>query len=139
MLASFLAALSAAIITINVLQTWTAYPQLPDRVPLGFAFNGEVRSRGPRAMIWFTVGLQIAIAALMWASGYALATHAPGTHGTLTGFLIFTVIFNAMLWRVQTLLIFAAKSGRDRVPMSGFLLVFGVCVVLILIDAFAIG
>lgn len=136
---SFCAALAAALIVINVVQTWAVYPQLPDRVPLQFNWNGVPRTYGPRASIWLVVFIQLVVGIGMVFTGYALATHAPGTHGSLTGFVIFTVLFNAMLWRVQRLLISAAKSGGNRVPMSGFLLFCGVCLVLILIDAFAIG
>lgn len=138
-LVSFCAALAAAIIAVNVAQTWAAYPQLPDRVALQFDWNGAPRSYGPRWTIWFVVMLQVAVAIGMAFTGYALANHAPGVHGTLKGFAIFCVLFNALLWRVQTLLLSAAKSGEKRVPMTGFWLFFGVWFALILIDGFAIG
>lgn len=139
MLIEFSAALAAAIICINVFQTFVAYPQLPDRVPLQFEWSGEIRTYGPRIVIWFVVVLQIALAVGMVFTGYALVNHAPGVHGTPQGFAIFAVLFNVMLWRVQSLLISAAKSPQKRVSMSGFALFFGVCVALILIDAFVIG
>ncbi|HET9095675.1 MAG TPA: DUF1648 domain-containing protein [Candidatus Baltobacteraceae bacterium] len=134
---SFCAALAAALIVINLVQTWAAYPQLPDRVALQFNWDGTPRSYWPRWTIWFVVVLQIVLAAGMAFSAYAIANHAPGVHGTLQGFAIFAVLFNALLWRVQRMLISGARE--NRLTMKGFLLFFAVWFALFLIDVFAIG
>lgn len=139
MFVAFCAALAAALIVVNVAQTWAAYPRLPDRVALQFEWNGVPRSYGPRWTIWFAVILQIFLGIGMAFTAYAMANHAPGVHGTPRGFAIFAVLFNALLWRVQTLLLSAAKSGASRVPMNGFLMFFAVWFALLLIDVFAVG
>jgi hypothetical protein len=139
MLLSFLAAVSAAIVVITFGQTWAAYPALPDRVPLGLAWNGVPRGFGPRPMIWLIVAVQIFAACVMAFADYAIATHQPGTHGTLLGSLIASVCVLAILWRAQMLLIASAKSGASRVPMNGFLTFCGAMMVLLLIDVFVIG
>lgn len=136
---SFCAALAAALVVITIVQTWAAYPQLPDRVALQFELNGAPRSYGPRWTIWVPVLIQVLIGIGMAFTGYAIATHAPGVHGTLTGFSIFTVLFNALIWRVQTLLLSAAKSAEYRLPMKRFWPFVAVWIALILVDAIVIG
>lgn len=138
MFVSFCAALAAALIAVNVAQTWAAYPQLPDRVALQLDWNGATRSYGPRATIWLTVIIQTFVGIAMAFTGYSMANHAPGVHGSLTGFAIFSVLFNALLWRVQALLLFAAKSAPSRVPMNGFWLFVAAWTAFTVIDAFAI-
>ncbi len=139
MLLSFLAALAAAIVFITFVQTWGAYGALPDRVPLGLTWNGVPRSLGPRPMIWVIVAAQIFAACIMAYADYAIATHAPGAHGSLLGSLLASVCVLAILWRAQTLLIASAKHGNSPVPMGGFWVTFGFLMLIVLIDVFAIG
>jgi len=108
-------------------------------VPMGLNYDGSVRGTWPRPMIWFTVGVQVLVACAMLYAGQAIASGAPGTHGTLRGLTVTAVCVNAIIWRVQTLLISVAKSPRNAVPMRGFWLFFGVCFAVILLDAFLIG
>lgn len=135
----FCAALAGAAMVMTVVQTWAAYPGLPSQVPLGLDWKGAARSLAPRPMIWFIVVIQIFIAAVILFAGYAIATHMPGTHGTLPGLSIFSVLLMAMMWRVQMLLISAAKSGGKPVPMNGFWKFLAAWVVLALLDVFLIG
>lgn len=138
LLISFLAALAAAIVVITIAQTAAAYSNLPREVPMQFNWDGTIRSTGSRPMIWFTVVIQIFVACVMAAVGYAMATSQPGTHGSVLGLSITAVCVNAIIWRVQTMLISSALSGAKRVPMSGFLAFFVPGFALILIAAFAI-
>jgi hypothetical protein len=138
MLVSFLAAAAAAIILITVAQTLIAYPSLPNRVPLGLAWNGAPRGFGPRPMIWLIVAVQIFAACIMAYADYAIATHQPGAHGTLLGSLIASVGVFAMLWRGQMLMISSAKSGGSPVPMNGFFSFLAVGMSIVLFAAFVI-
>lgn len=134
---SFCAALAAALIVLTVVQTWAAYPQLPARVALQFNWNGTPRSYWPRWTIWFVVVLQVLLGIGMASTGYAIASHAPGVHGSLQGFAIFAVLFNVLLWRVQAMLLSAAHV--QRLQMTGFWLFFAAWFALLLIDVFALG
>lgn len=138
-LVSFLVALAAAIITLTIVQTAAAYSSLPAQVPMGLNYDGSVRGTWPRPMIWFTVGVQLLVACVMVYAGQAIVSGAPGTHGTLRGLTITAVCVNAIIWRVQMLLISAAKSSGNAVPMRGFWLFLGACLALTFLDAFLIG
>lgn len=137
-LISFLAALAAAIIVITIAQTAAAYPNLPAQVPVGFEWNGNLRNRGPRPMIWLVPAVQILVACVSAFAGYGIATQQPGTHGSLLGLSIAGVAIFSMMWRVQSLLLSAAQTAECRLPASRFLPFFVVCFVVLLIDAFAI-
>lgn len=138
MLISFLAALAVAIVVLTFVQTLAAYPTLPDRVPTGFYWDGTPRGYGPRAFVWFIVGVQIFAACVMAYADYAIATNAPGTHGSLLGSLIVSVCVLAILWRGQMLVISCAKSGASRARMNGFWTFLVVGMSIVLIDVFAI-
>lgn len=119
--------------------TIVAYPKLPDTVPLHLDWQGSIDNSGPRWMIFLLPVLSVVVSGMMAFAGYAIATHAPGTHGTLLGFAIVAVCVMALLWRAQALLISVAKSGGNRVSMRGFWMFFAVWMLIVLIDAFAIG
>jgi hypothetical protein len=136
---SFFFALAAALMVVNVAQTLLAYSALPERVPTGLNADGSARGFGPRPMIWLIVAIQAAAACVMVYVGYAIATHAPGTHGSLFGFSIFTGLFNAFMCRVQALMISAANAGGKPLPMRGFWLFSGGWLAAVLLDAFLIG
>jgi uncharacterized protein DUF1648 len=138
LLVSFFAALAAAIVAMTILHTAASYSSLPPEVPMQFNWDGTVRSTASRPMIWFTVVIQVFVSCVMLAAGYAIATNQPGAHGSLLGLSIVAVCVNAIIWRVQTMLVSSAISGAKRVPMSGFLVFFVPCFALILIAAFAI-
>jgi len=138
MLLAFLAALAVAIVVLTFVQTLSAYPTLPDRVPTGFYWDGTARGYGPRPFIWFVVAVQVFAGCIMAFADYAVATDAPGTHGSLLGSLIASVCVLAILWRAQMLMISCAKSGASRVPMNGFWTFLVVGMSIVLIDVFAI-
>ena len=138
MLASFLAALAAAIAAITAVQTWAAYSSLPQRVPVGLDAYGYPRSMGPRPVIWLIVAVQLSILVLMAYSDYALATHAPGTHGSLLGGSIISTAVMALMWRVQMLLLSSAKSGGNPVPMNGFWIFFAAFMAIVAFDVIVI-
>lgn len=138
LLESFLAALSAAIVVMTIVQTAAAYPSLPDRVPLNFGWDGRPRGYGPRAAIWFIVAVQIFAASVMAFADYALATHAPGTHGTLLGSLVASVPALTMFWGAQRVLISCAKNGEAFVQTRRFAGLVAVSIALVLLAAFAI-
>lgn len=133
-----LAGLDAVIIAITIAMTLAAYPTLPARVPVQFNWDGSVRSFGSRLFILLPVAIQLVCAVFMAYCGYGLATHAPGTHGTLPGFLLFTVCFNALLWRTEKFLITAA-NGAGAPAMRGFFVWVAVFMVAVLLDARFIG
>lgn len=85
-------------------------------------------------LIWYVPVTQVVVAGIMAAIGLGVVQHA--TEGFL-GFLVFALCVNVMIWRVQTMLLSAAKSGANRVPMPGFVLLSCVCFALMLIAAFA--
>lgn len=138
LLVSFFAALAAAIVAITVAQTAMAYSSLPAQVPKQFQWDGTVLSTWARPKIWVAVIVQILADGVMLFGGYAIATKMPGTHGSLLGLSIVAVCVNAAIWRVQSMLISAAISGSNRVPMFGFSVFFGACFAMILFAAFAI-
>lgn len=138
MLASFFAALAAALVAITVAQTAAAYPVLPARVPMGFDYDGTVRF-APRPMIWFMIFVQAAVAAVIAYAGRAIAVNAPGTHGSLLGLSIVAACVMAMMWRLQSLMLCAAKSGEKRVSLRGFWLFSSACFAVVLFAVFAIG
>lgn len=124
MLLSFFAALAAAIVVMTFVQTLAEYPALPERVPLGFAWNGIPNRFGPRPAIWMLPVVEVLCVAIFAFAGYALANDWPGAHGSLRGMVVFAPCELAILWRAQSLIISAAKSGEKHVPMGGFWLFF---------------
>jgi hypothetical protein len=139
MLVAFFTALAAAFVVFNIAQTAAAYAQLPARVPMGLNADGSARSFGPRPFIWFTIVAQLLVACVMAYADYAIATHQPGTHGTLLGASIVSVLIMALIWRVQGLLIASARNGGKPVSMRGFWMFFVVWIAALLFDVFAIG
>jgi hypothetical protein len=139
LLTEFLLALTVAFFLFNVAQTWLAYPTLPERVPTGLNFDGTARGFAPRPVIWFVVIIQAVVLGGIAFSDYAIATHQPGTHGTLLGSSIASTAIMALIWRVQRLLISAARSDSKAVPMGGFWASVIVVISIVLIAAFAIG
>jgi uncharacterized membrane protein len=127
------AAAVTGIILVTVAQTREAYPRLPERVPIHIGPAGNIDGYGPKGMIWMLVGVQITVAMIEVAAGFALASNAPHTHGSPLGLAVIAVCVTALLWRVQNLLVAAATSGETSVPMRKFWLFFGatmMCVVL---------
>lgn len=138
LLIAFLTSLAAAFVVITVAQTAAAYPGLPDRVPIGFGYDGRIRFAS-RPTIWLLAVAQIFTAGILSFAGYAIATGMPGTHGTLLGLTIAAACITAIIWRAKSLLLSVAKSGQNRVALSGFWLFCGACFALILFAAFVIG
>lgn len=132
---AFFAAVAAAVVLITFLQTRVDYGALPDRVPMSIALNGTVNAYGPRAAIWLLPAVQVLCAAIFLGAGYALATNAPGAHGSLRGMAVFAPCVLAILWRAQRLIISGAKSSGTRVSIGGFWLFF---VVMMAAGSFAI-
>jgi hypothetical protein len=112
---------------------------LPNSVPIHLNWRGEADSFGPKFMVWLIPAIQLSIAALMLFSGYAIATHAPGTHGSLPGMTVIAVCMAALTWRVQMLIIEAARNAGKCVSMRGFWAFFAVWLCVVLFDAFVIG
>ncbi|HEY9179251.1 MAG TPA: DUF1648 domain-containing protein [Candidatus Baltobacteraceae bacterium] len=138
MLIAFLAALAAAFIFLTFLQTMAAYSTLPDRVPVHMNASGEADGFGPKFMIWLVPLVQVVSGVVMLYGARALASHAPGTHGTVLGATIIAVCVMALTWRVQQLLIASAKSGGQPVPMRGFWVFFAAWMCVVLFDALVI-
>lgn len=138
MLVGFLAALAAAIVFLTFLQTASAYPTLPDRVPVHLDASGLADGFGPKFMIWLIPAIQVGTGILFLFGGHAIASNAPGTHGTLLGSAIIGVCVVALTWRVQLLLIEAAKNAGKRAQMRGFWMFFVVWMCVVLFDAFVI-
>lgn len=130
------AAVAAAIVVLTWLYTLDQYHTLPDRVPLHLGPAGNVDSWGPRPAIWMLPAVQMLSAAIMLWAGYAIATGAPGSHGSVRGIAFFAPCILAILWRAQVLLISVAKSGGDRVPMLGFWLFFALMLGAAMLSAF---
>ncbi|HKU68869.1 MAG TPA: DUF1648 domain-containing protein [Candidatus Baltobacteraceae bacterium] len=126
MLVSFLAATAAAIVVMTVVHTVAEYPNLPDRVPLNIGATGVVNTWGPRFAIWFLPAVAIVTAGIMLFGGYAIAAGSRGAHGSVPGAAFFAACILAVVARAQWLLISVAKSGGNRVPMTGFWLFFAV-------------
>ena len=135
---AFLAALAAAIAAITAVQTWAAYPSLPLRVPVGLDAYGYPRSMAPRPVIWLIVVVQLCILVLMAYGDYAIATHAPGTHGSLLGASIIAAAVMALMWRVQMLLLSSAKSDGNPVPMNGFWIFLAAFMAIVALDVIVI-
>jgi hypothetical protein len=126
MLISLPIALAAAIVVLTWLYTLDQYHALPERVPLHVGPGGNVDGWGPRSMIWLLPAVQLLCAALFFWAGHELAIGATGTHGSVRGLAFFAPCILAILGRAQALLISAAKSHEQRVPMGGFWLFFAV-------------
>lgn len=139
MLVGFLAALAAAFIFLTFLQTLSAFPSLPAQFPMHLDWRGRASGTGPRSMAFLVPGIQLLTLCLMVFAGYAIATGAPGTHGSLLGLTIIAVSVMVLTWRVQMLLIESAKSGGKPVAMRGFWMFFAVWMCVVLADAFLIG
>ena len=139
MLVGFLAALAAAVVFLTFVQTLSAYPGLPAQCPMHLDVRGRACGTGPRAMAFLIPGIQLFIMGTMIFSGYAIATGAPGAHGSLLGLTIIAVSVAVLTWRVQMLLIESAKSGGKPVAMRGFWMFFAVWMCVVLADAFLIG
>jgi hypothetical protein len=137
-LVAFFTALAAAFVAFNIAQTAAAYGTLPAQVPTGLNADGSARGFAPRPMIWFPVIIQLVVACVIAYVDYAIATHQPGTHGTLLGSSIAAVCIMGLIWRVQALLIESARNGGKPVSMRGFWMFFGVWLAVLLFDAFAI-
>ena len=135
---AFLAALAAAMLLMTLVQTAGAYAALPPRVPLGLTWDGTLRSMAPRPMAWFLPAVQLFCGAVLAFSGWAIATQMPGTHGTMLPLVVDAVVLNAILWRVQSLLLFAARSGQKRVAMGNFWIFVAIAIATILIVSFAV-
>lgn len=138
LLLSFLAAVAAATIVGTFVQTAAAYSSLPARVPLGLNWDGTLRSMAPRPMICLLPAIQVFCAGIFCFSGWAIATEQPGTHGTILQLTVDAVAINAVMWRTQSLLIFAARSGQQRVPTGGFWPFLIIAIGAILIVSFAL-
>lgn len=115
-----------------------AYSTLPDRVPVHMNASGEADGFGPKFMIWLVPLVQVVSGVVMLYGTRALASHAPGTHGTVLGATIIAVCVMALTWRVQQLLIASAKSGGQPVPMRGFWVFFAAWMCVVLFDALVI-
>lgn len=139
MLVALCAALAAAIVVIAFLQTWSEYGTLPERVPLNIGLDGTVNRYGPRPFVWLLPAVMLFSTGIFAFSGYAIATHMPGTHGTLAGLAVFAPCVLGVLWRGQALIIAVAKSGGNRVPMGGFLIVCGVLTLIAVYAVSALG
>lgn len=139
MFVPFLAALAAAIVVIAFVQTWGEYGSLPERVPMSIGFNGTVNAYGPRSAIWLLPVVMLVSAGIFLFSGYALAMHVPGAHGSVAGLAVFAPCILAILWRAQALLISGAKSGGGRVAMGGFWIASGFLTLIALSAIFTLG
>lgn len=120
LLIAALAAVAASIVAITFLQTRAEYATLPNRVPLSIRFDGTVNTYGPRAAVWLLPAVQVISLGAFLASGFALVTKAPATHGSLTGLAAFAPCVLAVFWRAQKLLITGARTTAKRIPMGGF-------------------
>jgi hypothetical protein len=136
---SFFLALGAAFVVLNIVQTMSAYPSLPGRVPMGLGLNGAPSSFAPRPFIWFAVCIQVVVACVIAWVDVQLANHAPGTHGTLLGSSLASAAVMALIWRVQSLLIASAEAGGKPVSMGSFWRWLIACMATILFAAFVIG
>lgn len=130
-LVGLFAAIAAAALVVTIAQTAAVYPALPSRVPSGLDLHGVARGYWPRPMIWLTVAIQAAVLAMMLVTG-------PG-RGSALGMSIIAVCVSALIWRVQNLLLSAARSAGRPVPMRGFWMFFGAWLLVVLVDAFTIG
>ena len=104
--------------------TASAYPQLPDRVPLHIGIGGKVDQWGPRACIWIIPGTQIVSLCIIIAAFVAIQLQLPNTHGSAAGLAVFAPCQLAILWRVQVMLIDAARKSSERIDMHVFWLWF---------------
>lgn len=135
LLASLLTAVTAAFVVMTVLQTAAEYRALPARVPLGFYWSGRVGRPVARPLTWYVPVTQVLVAGVMAAVGLGVVQHAPES---FLRYLVFAVCVNVMIWRVQSMMLSAAKSGANRVPMPGFVLLSCVCFALMSIALFAV-
>ena len=93
--------------------TSSRYSELPEKIPMHFGLDGTVNRYGPRSMAWLLVVNQVVIAAVFFTI-YA-------TTGT-RGVLVMGVCMLAIFLRVQLLILSAAMTGGERVPVGGSLL-----------------
>lgn len=124
----FCAGFAAAIVLLTFVRTRDAYPSLPDRVPVRIGPGGVIDAFGPRRMIWLGVVIQLIVGCIITFAGAAIAMNLPHTHGRLSGLSLTAVFIMGLLWRIQTLVLEAARTGARSVPMQSFWVFFGVAV-----------
>jgi uncharacterized membrane protein len=105
----------ALILIGTIAYTAARYRELPDRVPLHFGITGRADSYGPRPFVWLIVGLQLLCGAL-----YTVLYLSEGNHG----FLIIGVGISAIFLWAQMLIVAAAITGKNRIPVALFWIVF---------------
>ncbi len=108
--------LAAFIIALTANQTANVYSSLPERVVLGFYWDGTPRSFAPRPFIWMLVVVQCFILGVEAAAATAIVRGAPNVHGTVTSVAIISVALSAILWQAQRQLI---KSSLDPQARPG--------------------
>lgn len=111
-----LAFAAGALILIGTIAfTAARYRELPDRVPLHFGITGRADSYGPRPFVWLIVGLQLLCAAL-----YTVLYLSEGNRFLLIMGVGICAIF---LW-AQMVIVAAAITGKNRIPVALFWAVF---------------
>ena len=112
-LAAFAA--GAVILIATIAYTASRYRELPDRVPLHFGITGIADSYGPRSFVWLIVGVQL-LSALLYVVLYLYERNR--------SILVTGVGISAMLLWIQTQIVAAAITGKNRIPVALFWVVF---------------
>jgi len=116
---AFCVATGIAIVALTAFGTARAYAQLPNRVPMHFAFDGAVNGYGPRPMVWSIVAVQVLIGVSFGnvVAGFA-GPPLPGHYAAAMA--AFGDLILLLLARAQKLIIETALSGKTRADLRSF-------------------
>jgi hypothetical protein len=126
------------IVAITIFTTARQYGSLPDQIAIQYWPDGSPVSMLPRPAIWTVVALQVLVLLLCLWIGSQLSGRG-GIDRAATGAFIAVDCGLAVAWRVQVLILDAAKNA-DNYAQFGlrFLMFVGVAVAIALLSA-AVG
>ena len=115
------------VVAATIALTAAGYSTLPARVALHLNADGSPgQAIAPRWMIYFIPFAQLFCGYVITSVGFALANHAPNTHGSLRGLLVSAPCILAALGRGQLQLMDANRTEHSLSMASfwAFMIVF---------------